>query len=163
MYRTHPKPTEAHNLTTEQLARFSDSWERDSVTGCWEWKGPLTKMGYGSFWVRVSTWPKRRNLRAHRVSYELVNGYTELTIDHLCGNKCCVNPAHLEAVTTEVNTKRYFARHIPKPPPTHCHLGHDMTDGYIVGKRRFCRVCAARRSKEYNARKRLSRERTAEN
>ena len=74
--------------------------------GCWNWKGTIDHYGYGQF---------NRNQKAkkaHRISYEWYKGKIPagLTIDHLCENKGCVNPEHLEAVTREENGRRHNAK-----------------------------------------------------
>jgi len=72
---------------------------------CWEWTGGKTG-GYGDF--------RKGNkvLRAHRYSFEMANGpLTDgLVLDHLCNNKACVNPDHLEEVLNSENTRRHYAR-----------------------------------------------------
>lgn len=70
--------------------------------GCWVWTAHGNNRGYGRF--RVGG----RQAYAHRVAYELRNGPIPpgLTIDHLCRNKMCVNPAHLEPVTLRENALR---------------------------------------------------------
>src|SRR5215471_9832391 len=75
-----------------------------SPNGCWDWDGPKTENGYG---LVHHDW---RRLRAHRAMYELLVGPipAELTIDHLCRNRRCVNPAHMEPVTRAENVKRGF-------------------------------------------------------
>ena len=64
---------------------------------CWEWTGSLQSAGYGHIWVGGD----KHSSLAHRVSYELHVGPIPdgLEIDHLCGNKKCVNPEHLEAMS----------------------------------------------------------------
>ena len=70
---------------------------------CWEWMGSHTTAGYGN--LRVA--PNKTDY-AHRVSYRLTHGEIPngLDIDHLCRNRTCVNPGHLEAVTRLINVRR---------------------------------------------------------
>lgn len=115
---------------------------RHKVTdsGCWEWDGGLSA-GYGQVKIRGRQW------RAHRLAYILMVGPIPkgLELDHLCRNKKCVNPAHLEPVTGWVNTHR--AAHAPatiNSQKTHCPKGHGYTpeNTYMdrLGKRN-CREC----------------------
>lgn len=73
--------------------------------GCWVWQWSLSN-GYGQMWGGPNG--KRRQLPAHRVYYERLVGPIPpgLQLDHLCRNPACVNPAHLEPVTTAVNVQR---------------------------------------------------------
>lgn len=82
--------------------RLADRYDIDTATGCWNWKGRPNSRGYG----RINFVGKR--VFAHRAMYEtLVGPIPEgLTIDHLCRNKLCVNPAHMEPVTAAENTRR---------------------------------------------------------
>lgn len=77
-----------------------EAYFKKQLNGCWKWIG--AKSGhlqpYGMF--------KRKY--AHRFSYEKAKGKipSHLQIDHLCRNRICVNPDHLEAVTQKVNIRR---------------------------------------------------------
>lgn len=92
----------------EKLRRYI---QPDMTTGCWTWVGRRNRNGYG----RVN-WEGREPV-AHRVIYtilcqEIAEG---MKLDHLCRNRPCVNPTHMEQVTVQVNTHRgeavLFRRH----------------------------------------------------
>lgn len=71
-------------------------------TNCWLWQGEINRNGYGRVWVNG------KRLMAHRVAYEAFHGAITpgLVLDHLCRNRRCCNPEHLEPVTVKVNTQR---------------------------------------------------------
>lgn len=77
--------------------------EAGFATPCWRYAGSIGKDGYGI--QNSKSGPKRM---AHRISYEITNGPIprDLEIDHLCRNRWCINPSHLEAVTRAVNMQR---------------------------------------------------------
>lgn len=77
---------------------------------CWEWIGARIAAGYGVFWNG------RLNTYAHRFAYELLVGPIPagLTIDHLCRNTSCVNPAHMEPVTRAENNRRTRGHRTPQ-------------------------------------------------
>lgn len=81
--------------------RFWSKVEKSS--GCWAWTGHKNRNGYG--WTLG---PKGKGESAHRIAYELLVGPIPegLQIDHLCRNRACVNPDHLEPVTQRVNWQR---------------------------------------------------------
>jgi len=112
---------------------------------CWRWQGLMRPDGYG----------KHAGRQAHRVVYEnLVGPIPEgLELDHLCRNKSCVNPDHLEPVTREENARRRWATY------THCKNGHAYTaaNTYIMPSGfRDCRTCIRDRVAKYRARRRSS-------
>ncbi len=111
--------------------------------GCWKWLGYIRPDGYSEFAVDTS-----RNTPAHRIAYQEVIGPIPagLQLDHLCRNRACVNPHHLEPVTAQTNTLRGetpAARNVAK---THCPQGHpyDLLNTNHRGGRRHCRACAPR-------------------
>jgi hypothetical protein len=127
----------AERKITEPALRF---WKSVFKTDkCWLWTGNKIPSGYGYFSVR------RNRFRVHRFAYELVNGpiLSGLDIDHLCGVRNCVNPAHLEAVTHRDNVLRgntFAARNVAK---TSCPSGHpyDGENTYLDGRSRHCKIC----------------------
>lgn len=123
----------------ERFARFIERGVR-----CWEWTGYKNKLGYGGFTVSTT----RRDF-AHRVAYELFVGPIPdgMTIDHLCENPSCVNPAHLEVVTQGENVLRSgtssSGANLRK---TVCPRGHSYDRVTPSGSRR-CSICDRAREK----------------
>lgn len=121
--------------------RFWSKVDMANLFGCWEWRAYRRPDGYGVFNTDHS-----RPLRAHRVAYELVVGPIPagLTVDHLCRNRGCVNPAHLEPVTMKENTLRGMSSPATRARQTHCKNGHPLSGGNLridkFGRRR-CRRC----------------------
>ncbi len=76
------------------------------ASGCWVWKRRVDGDGYGR--INIYDGSKARTFRAMRVSYEAHVGpiQSEMVLDHLCRNRRCVNPDHLEPVTPKVNAQR---------------------------------------------------------
>ena len=106
----------------------------DKQSGCWLWKGTITEHGYGTLVYRG------KRSYAHRFSYEINKGPIPngLEIDHICRNRSCVNPEHLEAVTHRTNVLRGTGASAQHARRTRCPKGHKYTR--TKGGRR-CRVC----------------------
>ena len=138
------------------LDRFRSKY-RETSNGCWVWFGSTNGVGYGE--IRI----KGKKVYAHRWSFEFfkkVSISTGMQIDHLCRNRSCVNPDHLEAVTAIENVRRGEACG-PKPErmATHCSKGHlYSTNTYLRpdGRGRNCVQCVRNRSREYQRKKRAS-------
>ncbi len=121
----------------------------DASGDCWEWTGKAAKTGYGI----VSHNDKQQLV--HRFVWEQLVGEIPdgLQIDHLCRNRLCCNPDHLEPVTSLENSRRgqSWSHNTSK---THCPKGHPYSGRNLItrtdrGNGRECQTCANARSRDY--------------
>jgi|WetSurMetagenome_2_1015567.scaffolds.fasta_scaffold898528_2 hypothetical protein len=110
--------------------------------GCWDWAGAKSTAGYGLIGGGRRGAPL---LSAHRLVYETLVGPIPdgLVTDHLCRNRACVNPDHIEIVTHRVNILRGTGASARNASKTHCPAGHEYTPSNTnlsVGGR-HCREC----------------------
>lgn len=124
--------------------------------GCWVWTGALNKAGYGAIGSGTKV------LRTHRVAYEHFVGPIPdgLQLDHLCRNRACCNPAHLEPVTNLENWKR-GEHHVAKfSRDLVCKHGHDLSvEGAMYTRRngtKLCRTCVLANNKAYRDRRKVA-------
>lgn len=115
--------------------------------GCWHWMAQRNEGGYGR--VRGDGGTKSRTMQAHRYLYEhMVGPIPEgMTLDHLCGVRHCVNPAHLDPCTIGENTRRSPRTAASlNAAKTHCVRGHTLTGRNVrldKDGNRLCRRCRA--------------------
>lgn len=147
-------------MTVRDLIRFTAKYVIDA-NGCWCWTAAKSRPGYGYFYFDG-------HLRlAHRIAYEHWTGPIPdgKEIDHVCRNRSCVNPAHLEAISHLANIRRSDV--IPARARAHMKDVHAARrqnprcrKGHLFGEnRRRCMVCyriSQRRWRELNGRKKVA-------
>ena len=128
----------------DPVKRFHQNYVR--VGDCWQWQGYLTH-GYG----HLSIGPRGEAVQvpAHRFSYELFVGPIpdNLEIDHLCRNRGCVNPEHLEPVTRKDNILRGRGLSAQNARRVTCPRGHGYDHVKPDGSR-LCRECQNEQARE---------------
>jgi hypothetical protein len=140
-----------HNTIDE---RFWMQVER--TESCWNWIGGQNGNGYGKFQVGG------RKVYVHRWAYERFVGPIPdgLQVDHLCRNRACCNPEHLEPVTRLVNQLRGETIVAANLAKTHCVAGHELSGDNIEPRLmpwRICRECRRQRDRSYYERNRAKR------
>lgn len=154
VYRSLPHGQRRESVRASVKERF---WAKVAKgEGCWNWTASLSSTGYGQFSIR------HRPYLAHRLVYQMTRGPIPkgMQIDHLCRNKKCVNPQHLEIVTPAENLRRVPVRRDQTGPrpwlrKSHCRRGHEFTPATERIKkdgRRVCRLCERIVSKQWRAR-----------
>ena len=149
-------------LSEADQRRFWAKAALPDENGCLEWMAVRINSGYGRFWLGDAQY------LAHRVSWALANGEIPpgLVLDHICRNRACVNPLHLETVDNRTNILRGESFSAENAKRTRCPRGHAYTaentyhsppskshpNGY-----RQCRTCQRERARAYRLRKRLDR------
>jgi hypothetical protein len=116
--------------------------------GCHIWYGSLTEDGYGRFTINFQAW------LAHRYAYFLKYGTLDpkKEIDHKCRVRRCVNPDHLEEVTSKENVMRGNTVARRNSNKTHCKHGHEFTieNTYIKSNGgRLCKQCGRDNARKY--------------
>ena len=132
------------------------------ANGCWIWLGKRGWGGYGQICINRITRP------IHRVFYEERHGPIPdgLVTDHLCRNILCVNPAHLEIVTSKENTLRGIGPTAINARKTHCKRGHPLSGDNLFPSRkgwRICKTCQQASNRKAKAKQKALRAREERN
>jgi len=126
-----------------------------SSDGCWLHHGERLWNGYTRVWI------DRRHVLAHRAVYELLIGPIPkgMQLDHLCRERSCVNPDHLEVVTPQENALRGEGIGGINARKTHCPRDHPYTPENTVGPEgnRQCRTCSRDRGRRRRAEAKAAR------
>ena len=163
------KPTPITALTAHLAETVRVRIQRNikiAPNGCWVWTGYPDTHGYGRFRIFIDG--VIRYTGAHRAAWLAYRGdipADHLQLDHLCRNRLCCNPDHLELVTNQENARRSVAAigaaGRGRPRQAVCKYGHPLSGenlsiytppgGYT---RRVCRACARRTKLEWRERQR---------
>ncbi len=125
---------------------------------CWVWTASNNGNGYGVIGLG------KQNAYVHRISYEWQYGPIPLMyeIDHICENRSCVNPTHLQLATHQQNIARSASPPAKNTKKTHCPKGHAYTPENTYRQKkggRYCRACAIERMRVYDQTRRRKKER----
>jgi hypothetical protein len=129
-------------------ARFWSKVDRSGRYACWPWTAAVMPTGYGIFGVAGTS------RLAHRIAFELARGPipTGMVLDHLCRNRACCNPEHMEPVTQIENVRRGISPSAVHRRKTTCPQGHpysaENTEMRATGRRR-CIACRAVENREH--------------
>ena len=141
-------------MSSHDVSMVSRFWAKvDKTEDCWNWTASTHRDGYGRL---AKPGHNAGMVFTHRYAYELLVGPIPegLELDHLCRNRACVNPDHMEPVTHAVNVLRGISPQAENARKTACHQGHPFsgTNLYVYpGGGRHCRACRKARDRARRA------------
>lgn len=141
-----------HFTKKSSVFRFLNNIDR--TENCWNWNGYIDPNGYGRIGIAAG-----KTIGAHVFSYNFYKGIIPdgLHLDHLCRNRKCVNPNHLEPVTSTENILRGECPAAQNKRKIYCIRGHKLTQDnlYITRRKnrkdisRTCKICQRNRYRKY--------------
>lgn len=150
--------TVSNNLPENTERRLLEKIEKQKDSDCWLFTGSKLPSGYGILWNG------ERPTGAHRISFLLYNGEIPAgtEIDHICNNRACVNPSHLQAISHKENILKSSSLMGVNSRKTHCKRGHPLDGENLhltpLGSRQ-CKECMRMHARNAKARKRNARNR----
>lgn len=140
-----------YSIWVTQDERYWSKVEKRGSDECWNWLGGKHSKGYGVFYVVDNSKANgMRGEKAHRYAYILAHGSIsdKKVVDHKCFNRICVNPNHLQLLTSVQNSLR-----MNRVPITHCKRGHEFTlentAYHSKTKARVCKTCMRKYKKQW--------------
>lgn len=140
------------HLNRKEISKIFKKIYINPKSDCWEWLGYKNTAGYGRYHVA------HKPAYTHRMMYAWIygpiptgRGRNVPVVDHICKNKSCCNPAHLQLIPNIKNIESGNGLSVIESKQTHCIRGHLLppSKGFGNGKRRNCPQCQAIRQRKY--------------
>lgn len=139
------------SLTIKEIDRIFSRISINPNTNCWNWTGAQDGAGYG-----VVGW-RNQSVRIHRLIYSYLiypipagRGKNIPVCDHLCNNRRCCNPDHIQIVTNKENILRGNGQSSINSKKIYCNNGHQLPEQRNTQGTRSCKICLKEYNKKYH-------------